>query len=251
MKHYLKYIMLTLLCIVSMQASAQQITSVHGSVLDEFGPVMGAAVCEIDATGRIIESTTTDVNGNYSMKVSNPTKNKLRISFVGTLAQTLPFTSDEINVTLKNQNTLKEVTVVAKKRLSGGGLAIPEREISYSTQTISTKEFEGLGMNTIDEALQGRIAGLDIVSVSGNLGAGTTMRLRGASTVSSLTSSNPLIVVNGNTWNVDMSNFDVNSANDEQFAQLLNINPEDIESITVLKDAAGPRSPPSAWTAPP
>ena len=114
MKHYLKYIMLTLLCIVSMQASAQQITSVHGSVLDEFGPVMGAAVCEIDATGRIIESTTTDVNGNYSMKVSNPTKNKLRISFVGTLAQTLPFTSDEINVTLKNQNTLKEVTVVAK-----------------------------------------------------------------------------------------------------------------------------------------
>lgn len=238
MKHYLKYIMLTLLCIVSMQASAQQITSVHGSVLDEFGPVMGAAVCEIDATGRIIESTTTDVNGNYSMKVSNPTKNKLRISFVGTLAQTLPFTSDEINVTLKNQNTLKEVTVVAKKRLSGGGLAIPEREISYSTQTISTKEFEGLGMNTIDEALQGRIAGLDIVSVSGNLGAGTTMRLRGASTVSSLTSSNPLIVVNGNTWNVDMSNFDVNSANDEQFAQLLNINPEDIESITVLKDAA-------------
>lgn len=64
------------------------------------------------------------------------------------------------------------------------------------------------------------------------------MRLRGATTVSSLTSSNPLIVVNGNVWNVDMSNFDVNSANDEQFAQLLNINPEDIASITVLKDAA-------------
>ena len=74
--------------------------------------------------------------------------------------------------------------------------------------------------------------------VSGNLGAGTTMRLRGASSISTLTSSNPLIVVNGNTWNVDMSNFDVSNANDEQFAQLLNVNPEDIASITVLKDAA-------------
>ena len=133
---------------------------------------------------------------------------------------------------------IDEVTVVAKKRINSGGLAIPERELSYATQTISSKEFEGLGMNTVDEALQGRISGLDIVSVSGNLGAGTSMRLRGSSSVSSLTNSNPLIVVNGNTWNVDMSNFDLKNANDEQFSQLLNINPEDIASITVLKDAA-------------
>ena len=64
------------------------------------------------------------------------------------------------------------------------------------------------------------------------------MRLRGTSSISTLTNQNPLIVVNGNTWNVDMSTFDVNTANDESFAQLLNINPEDIEEITVLKDAA-------------
>ena len=151
---------------------------------------------------------------------------------------TLPIDREEYEVTLSSATNLKEVTVVAKRRLNGGGLAIPEREISFATQTISTKEFEGLGMNTIDEALQGRIAGLDIVSISGNLGAGTTMRLRGASSISTLTNSNPLIVVNGNTWNVDMSNFDVSNANDEQFAQLLNVNPEDIASITVLKDAA-------------
>jgi len=214
-----------------------QITAIHGSVLDEYGPIMGAAVCQIDGTGRIIESTTSDINGNFSMRISN-TKDKLRISYVGCKTVVLPINKEEYNVTLKSENVINEVVVRAQRRLNGGGLAIPEREISYSTQTISTKEFEGLGMNTIDEALQGRIAGLDIVSVSGNLGAGTTMRLRGASTVSSLTSNNPLIVVNGNTWNVDMSNFNVNSANDEQFAQLLNINPEDISSITVLKDAA-------------
>ena len=91
------------------------------------------------------------------------------------------------------------------------------------------KEFEGLGLTSVDEALQGRIAGLDIVMNSGNLGAGTTMRLRGASTISTLTSSEPLIVVNGDVWNVDQSDFDVQNANDEQFAQLLNMNPEDIE----------------------
>lgn len=139
---------------------------------------------------------------------------------------------------MKSETNLKEVTVVAKRRVNGGGLSIPEREISFASQSISTKEFEGLGMNTIDEALQGRISGLDIVSMSGNLGSGTTMRLRGSSSISTLTNSNPLIVVNGNTWNVDMSNFDMSSANDEQFAQLLNINPEDIEELTVLKDAA-------------
>ena len=139
----------------------------------------------------------------------------------------MPINREEYAVTLKSETNLKEVTVVAKRRLTSGGLAIPEREISFSTQTISAKEFEGLGMNTIDEALQGRIAGLDILS-SGNLGGGATMRLRGGSSVSSLTNANPLIVVNGNTWNVDTSNFDFNGANEEQFAQLLNVNPEDI-----------------------
>lgn len=231
-----KYLILSMLLCMSMHVSAQ-ITAVHGNVSDEYGFVIGAAVCEIDANGRIIESTVTDLNGNFSMKISNP-KDKIRFSYVGYKTVIRPLDREEYNIVFKSETNLKEVTVVAKRKLNGGGLAIPEREISFSTQTISTEQFEGLGMNTIDEALQGRIAGLDIINVSGNLGAGTTMRLRGASTVSTLTSSNPLIVVDGNTWNVDMSNFNVNSANDEQFAQLLNINPEDIASITVLKDAA-------------
>lgn len=236
MNNSLRHIVLSLLCLLAMGATAQ-VTAVHGTVSDEFGEITGASVCEIDGSGRIIEATVTDINGNFSMKIRNP-KDKIRFSYVGCKAQTLPIDRDEYTITLKSETNLKEVTVVAKRRLNGGGLAIPEREISYATQTISTKEFEGLGMNTIDEALQGRIAGLDIVSVSGNLGAGTTMRLRGSSSISTLTNANPLIVVNGNTWNVDMSNFDVNNANDEQFAQLLNVNPEDISEITVLKDAA-------------
>ena len=236
MNNTLRHIIMVLLCLMTMGASAQ-ITAVHGTVSDEFGEVTGASVCEIDGTGRIIEATVTDLNGNFSMKIRNA-KDKIRFSYVGCKSQTLPIDRDEYAVTLKSETNLKEVTVVAKRRVNGGGLSIPEREISFASQSISTKEFEGLGMNTIDEALQGRISGLDIVSMSGNLGSGTTMRLRGSSSISTLTNSNPLIVVNGNTWNVDMSNFDMSSANDEQFAQLLNINPEDIEELTVLKDAA-------------
>lgn len=236
MNNTLRHIIMVLLCLVTMGASAQ-ITAVHGTVSDEFGEVTGASVCEIDGTGRIIEATVTDLNGNFSMKIRNA-KDKIRFSYVGCKSQTKPIDREEYAITLKSETNLKEVTVVAKRRVNGGGLSIPEREISFASQSISTKEFEGLGMNTIDEALQGRISGLDIVSMSGNLGSGTTMRLRGSSSISTLTNSNPLIVVNGNTWNVDMSNFDMSSANDEQFAQLLNINPEDIEELTVLKDAA-------------
>ncbi|MCR5132098.1 MAG: SusC/RagA family TonB-linked outer membrane protein [Prevotella sp.] len=232
----LRYIMLSLLSVVALGASAQ-ITAVHGTVVDEFGELTGASVCEIDGAGRIIEATVTDLNGNFSMPIRN-TRDKIRFSYVGCKTQTLPIDREEYQIKLTSETNLKEVTVVAKRRLNSGGLAIPQREVSFATQTIDAKQFEGLGMNTIDEALQGRIAGLDIVSISGNLGAGTTMRLRGASSISTLTNSNPLIVVNGNTWNVDMSNFDLTSANDEQFAQLLNVNPEDIASITVLKDAA-------------
>ncbi len=230
-----RYIILSLLCLMAIGASAQ-ITAVHGTVSDEFGELTGASVCEIDGTGRIIEATVTDINGNFSMPIKNP-KDVIRFSYVGYKTVTMPINREEYEVTLKSETNLKEVTVVAKRRLTSGGLAIPEREISFSTQTISAKEFEGLGMNTIDEALQGRIAGLDILS-SGNLGGGATMRLRGGSSVSSLTNANPLIVVNGNTWNVDTSNFDFNGANEEQFAQLLNVNPEDISEISVLKDAA-------------
>ena len=232
----LRIIILVLLGFIFLTAEAQ-ITAVHGTVSDDMGELMGASVCEIDGSGRIIEATVTDVNGNFSMRIRND-KDKLRFSYVGCKTQTLAINRTEYRVKLASQTQLKEVTVTAKKKLNSGGLPIPEREISFATQTIDMKEFEGLGMTTVDEALQGRIAGLDIVANSGNLGAGTTMRLRGASSVSSLTSSNPLIVVNGNTWNVDMSNFDVTNANDEQFAQLLNVNHEDIASITVLKDAA-------------
>ena len=234
----IKSILLTLALLFSVTAAtAQDITSVHGTVSDEMGGLMGATVCEIDGTGRIINSAVTDLNGNFTMKVKNA-KDKIRFSYVGMTTQVLPINKTSFTIHMKSATTLKEVTVKAKKRMQGNALPIPEREISYATQTISMKEFEGLGMTTVDEALQGRIAGLDIIGNSGDLGSGSTMRLRGVSSLSSLTDANPLIVVDGNIREVNLTDFDLAGANNEKFAELLNINPEDIASITVLKDAA-------------
>ena len=223
-----------IICHLSYSAAQNTGDIISGTVTDAFGPVMMANVVELDAANRIVASAVTDMNGNFSFKLKNP-KDKLRITYVGYKTVVLPFNKTKFNVRMEDATQIKEVTVTAKKRAQGSGLAIPVDEISTSRQSIDMKEFEGLAFTTVDEALQGRIAGLDIVA-GGDLGKGTSMRLRGVSTING--SSEPLIVVDGNVWETSTSNFDFSSANEESFAQLLNVNPDDIESISVLKDAA-------------
>lgn len=209
---------------------------VTGTVSDSMGPIMMANVVELDETNRIVSSTITDMAGNFSFKIKDP-KNRLRFSFVGDEPLTIPIKGTTYNIVLKDENALEEVTIVSKVRTKDSGLSIPLDEVSTASQAISTKEFEGLAITTIDEALQGRIAGLDIVMNSGNLGAGSSMRLRGVSSINSNTE--PLIVVDGNVWETDRtSGIDISTANDEQFAELLNVHPDDIESIVVKKDAS-------------
>ena len=104
MNNSLRHIVLSLLCLLAMGATAQ-ITAVHGTVSDEFGEITGASVCEIDGSGRIIEATVTDINGNFSMKIRNP-KDKIRFSYVGCKAQTLPIDKDEYIITLKSETNL-------------------------------------------------------------------------------------------------------------------------------------------------
>ena len=207
---------------------------ISGTVNDEMGPVMMANVVEIDAAKRIVASTVTDMNGHFSFKLKNP-KDKLRITFVGYKTVLIPINKTHFDIKMEDATQIQEVVVTAKKRSGGSGLNIPVDEISTAQQSISMSEFNGLALTTVDEALQGRIAGLDIVANSGNLGSGTSMRLRGVSTING--SSEPLIVVDGNVWQTGGQQID-SDMNEEKFAQLLNINPEDIESISVLKDAA-------------
>jgi TonB-linked SusC/RagA family outer membrane protein len=208
---------------------------ISGTVSDDFGPVMMANVVEIDAANRIVASAVTDMSGNFSFKLKNP-KDKLRVTYVGYKTVTLPFNKTKYAIKLQDATQIQNVTITATKRSGGSGLSIPVDEISTAQQSINMSEFEGLSMTTVDEALQGRIAGLDIVANSGNLGAGTSMRLRGVSSING--SSEPLIVVDGNVWETNTNDFDFSSANEEKFAELLNVNPDDIESISVLKDAA-------------
>ena len=225
------------LLLFSSSSFAQQAGQIiSGTVSDAMGPVMMANVVEIDASNRIVSSTQTDINGNFSFKIKDP-KHKLRFSFVGCKTKTVPIKGEVYEIKLEDAATLTEVTVTSKRRAGGSGLSIPKDEMSTANQSIDMKEFDGLSLTTVDEALQGRIAGLDIVANSGNLGSGTSMRLRGVSSINS--NANPLIVVDGNVWENDLGkDLDLSSANDEKFAELLNVNPEDIESISVLKDAA-------------
>jgi len=236
MKQLRIFILTFLNLLVCQSGLAQQSGDIiSGTVTDDFGPVMMANVVELDAANRIVASAVTDMSGNFSFKLKNP-KDKIRISFVGYKTVTLPINKTKYVVKMQDATQIKEVTVVSKRRAQGSGLAIPMDEISTARQSIDMSEFEGLALTTVDEALQGRIAGLDIVANSGNLGAGTSMRLRGVSSING--SSEPLIVVDGNVWETNTNDFDFSSANEEKFAQLLNVNPDDIESISVLKDAA-------------
>ena len=218
-------------------ASAHAQVIVTGTVSDATEPLMMANVVEIDEANRIIEATTTDINGQFSMKVRN-VKDKLQFSYIGYTTQTMAIGDRRsFKVELKDELELDEVVIQAVKTQNAGGLDIPERELSIASQRMNMSEFEGLNFTSVDEALQGRIAGLDIVMNSGNLGSGTTMRLRGVSSING--NSEPLIVVDGNVFETTGNdNFDYANADEEKFAELLCVNPDDIEEISVLKDAA-------------
>ena len=232
----LSFILLALVVSVAQMAFAQATSIVRGTVYDEMGePIIGAMLHEIDKNNRVYSSAATDFNGEFSMAIKNP-QNKIKVSYVGYVAQTLPIQS-KMDIVMKDASTLDEVTVTASRLSNDGSMPIPIRELSGATQTINTKAFEGISVTSVDDALQGRMAGLDIVSASGDLGAGSSMRIRGSGSINA--NAEPLIVLNDIPYesHVDES-FDFANATQEQFANLLSINPEDIEEITVLKDGA-------------
>lgn len=210
---------------------------ISGTLEDDMGPLAGVNVIEISKDNRVMAGGITDINGNFSFQIKNP-EDRLKISYIGYKTQIIPIKGKVYKIFLSSEETqLQEVVISEAKKSGGSGLDIPQRELSIVSQRIDAAEFEGMGVTSIDEALQGRIAGLDIVMSSGNLGAGTSMRLRGVSSINGNTE--PLVVVDGNVWESDYNkDFDFANATEDKFAELLSVNPEDIESINVLKDAA-------------
>lgn len=198
------------------------------------GPVMMANVVERDANKRIINAVQTDMMGNFSMEIKNP-KNQLVVSYVGSKTYSVTI-GDKTTFAIKledEKTTLNEITVRGR-RTNSGGLSIDKKEITGATQTFDLSEVEGMAFTSADEALQGEIAGLDIVSSSGNLGAGTSMKLRGSS-------GSPLIVVDDKIFEYNSDDIDIDDAladGNETFSSLLSINVDDIATIEVLKDAA-------------
>jgi TonB-linked SusC/RagA family outer membrane protein len=216
---------------------AQERIVLRGTVKDkETGElIVGANVIEYDQDKRIISGTITDPNGNYILNVTNPDA-LIMISFIGYEAQEVPLRGrSNLNVELISESyDLEGVTVTATSTadpLTG----ISERNVTSSRVKIDMAESKHIGAISAEEALQGKVTGLDIISVSGDPGSGSSIVIRG---LGSLGNSRPLIVVDGIPQTVAVgSDFDFASADQEDIGDLVNIAPQDIKSIEVLKDA--------------
>ncbi|MDE5999168.1 MAG: SusC/RagA family TonB-linked outer membrane protein, partial [Bacteroidaceae bacterium] len=166
MKKILSILMLLVCCTLTLSAQVKAGDIISGQVWDEFDPLMMCNVVEIDHNNRIVAHGVTDINGNFSFKIVSP-KDKIRISYIGLQTVTLPITKRSMGrIVLKSNTILPGVEIKGVRKTQSSGLQIPVTEISVASQTIDMKEFEGVAMTSVDEALQGRIAGLDIVSNS-------------------------------------------------------------------------------------
>jgi TonB-linked SusC/RagA family outer membrane protein len=211
----------------------------RGKVVDkEKKPVHGVNVTEVDAEKRIIHGTTTDVEGNFALHISS-VRNLLSFTVVGYKPATEKIGEKVFfNVTLEQGSVeMNEAIVVNTRRVDNGLVSIPEKDLTIASSHINAKVMEEMQATSIDQALQGRIAGVDITAASGDPGAGMQIRIRGTTSINA--SSNPLVVVDGIPYNTTIpSDFNFGTADDQGYADLINIAPSDIKDITVLKDAA-------------
>lgn len=228
---------LLVLLTISLAVSAQVV--IKGKVADKKGnPLQGVSVSVIDADNRIVSGTTTDIEGNFVLKNVN-TKNRLSLSIIGykTLTQAIG-TKTDFAVTMEDsQQDLGEVVIMSRPTSSNGMINITDKDLTTAVSKISAKDLEEMNSASIDQALQGRLSGVDITATSGDPGAAMNIRIRGVSSINS--TGIPLIVLDGMPLETEIpSDFNFGTADEQGYAQLLNISPADIKDITVLKDAA-------------
>lgn len=201
-------------------------------------PCMGVNVAVVSAQNRMLTGVTTDLSGNYSIRMPAVENLTILYSFIGLAAERIPYTGQKTqDVTMKEDSkTLKEV-VISSQRTYVSEMGVSERAFTGASQRIKMDDvMESLPVNSVEEALQGQLSGVDILT-SGDPGAKGSIRIRGTATLTS--SADPLIIINGVPYNTDIDDdFDFSTANTEDFADMLALNPNDIENIEVLKDAA-------------
>ena len=230
---------LTLIMVFSgLLLSAQ--TVLRGKITDKAGkPIQGVSVSELDADNRIVKGAQSDVAGNYVLNNANGVKNRISVSFIGykTITQKINGRTS-INFSLEEQQgDLGEVVITARPTSSNGMINIPEKNLTTAVAKINAKELEEMQAPSIDQALQGRLSGVDITASSGDPGAAMNIRIRGVSSINS--TGIPMIVLDGMPYETEIpSDFNFGTADEQGYAQLLNISPADIMTISVLKDAA-------------
>lgn len=188
----------------------QQSSTVSGTVVDKNGePLIGASVVIKGAS----TGTITDLDGKFSLKVSGPVT--LEVSYVGYRTQTIKTSADQnLKVTLEDDyGQLDDVVVI-------GYGAVKKTDLTGSVTTVKSEDLMRRNPLDIGQGLQGVAAGVQILQNSGDPRGGSTIRIRGVATVNG--SSDPIYVVDG-----------VNCGTSIDF-----LNPSDVESIEVLKDAS-------------
>lgn len=207
----MKRLLLTILVIMTISlAFAQQ--TIRGTITDMQGePLIGASIKAVGYT----QGTITDLNGNYILK-SNATE--VEVSYLGYKTRKIKVTNGRADARMEeSSDILDEVVVIGYGSVKKGNV----------TSAIAQLKGEGIAerpVTNIASALQGELAGVEVQSTSGAPGSTVTIKVRGATSINEDSSSDPLYVVDG----VPM---------DEDF-DLSQINPHDIASIEVLKDAS-------------
>ena len=240
MKKQIYIIFIMLLSAVGMMAQEQVLTGKVTEKLDNGTqePIIGANVVLVNNQNRYIKGAVTDIDGNYMIQVPSDVKNlKVKATYIGMKAVTVNYNGQtEINFAMESEAMLQEVTVTGNR---GGrdGMGISRLEQTSAVQKVDLASIvENSPVTSVEEALQGQVAGLDI-NLGGDPGARSSIRIRGTSSLSA--SNEPLIIIDGVPQDVDITDdFNFSTANEEDFGALLNIAPANIESIEVLKDAS-------------
>ncbi|MDO6736278.1 TonB-dependent receptor [Wenyingzhuangia sp. 2_MG-2023] len=213
--------------LIPFSLSQQNSKIITGVVLDADGvPLPGAYILEKGTRN----GTISDFDGNFTIKVSNE-EAKLKISFLGFVTQTVSVKKKTtLKISLKvDTSELDEVVVV-------GYGTVKKSDLTGSVSSIKAEEISKIGAVGIEQALSGMAAGVVVSQASGAPGSSASIVIRG---LSSLSSSEPLYVIDGvpmdNNSTPGLGDQDLESAT---ISPLSLINPEDIQSIEVLKDAS-------------